>query len=304
MSEFTFKYRREEGGTPALEQWGINSEYGVLREVLVGPADHFKWLQTSAISKRSIRLGWEFDAQVAKAQHAELLAAFKDAGVEVHILSADPKLHYQIFARDSSVMTPWGPIITQMGHVWRRGEYAPAIKFYEQMQIPIYDMITAGSFEGGDFQVLEPGIIFCGYSDAERTKKDAFEQMKGWIEKEGWEVKGYQFDPYFVHSDIFLVMLAEKLALMCVEVVEPELVAWVKSRNIEIINVSYQDAMNLGCNVVALGNERVMIPEASKSLKEKCLAQGLDVYNPDISMITPAGGGVHCLCQPLRRDPV
>ncbi|MCY1243742.1 Amidinotransferase [compost metagenome] len=62
--------------------------------------------------------------------------------------------------------------------------------------------------------------------------------------------------------------------------------------------------MELGCNVVALGKGRVLLPSTSKTLKEKCLALGLKVYDPDISMIAKGGGGVHCMCQPLRRDPV
>ena len=37
--ETVLRGRHEEGGTPALEDWGINSEYGVLRDVLLSSAD-------------------------------------------------------------------------------------------------------------------------------------------------------------------------------------------------------------------------------------------------------------------------
>ena len=62
--------------------------------------------------------------------------------------------------------------------------------------------------------------------------------------------------------------------------------------------------MGLGCNVVALGNDRVMVPAEAKSLYGICVANGLEVYTPDISMISKGGASLHCLCQPLRRDPV
>jgi hypothetical protein len=47
--------RRPGGGTPGSTDWGVNSEYGVLRDVLLGPPQHFKWLPTSSISKATPR---------------------------------------------------------------------------------------------------------------------------------------------------------------------------------------------------------------------------------------------------------
>jgi N-dimethylarginine dimethylaminohydrolase len=62
--------------------------------------------------------------------------------------------------------------------------------------------------------------------------------------------------------------------------------------------------MQLGSNVVALGNERVLVPASSKNLIAACRAEGLTVYDPDVSMIGNGGGAVHCMCQALRRDHV
>jgi N-dimethylarginine dimethylaminohydrolase len=87
------------------------------------------------------------------------------------------------------------------------------------------------------------------------------------------------------------------------ESTDPEIVDWLKSKNIEIVSVPFQDTLDLGCNVVALGKDRVLMPEKSHVLKEKLRALGLEIYDPDVSMITPGGGGVHCMCQALRRDP-
>ncbi|SDZ93143.1 dimethylarginine dimethylaminohydrolase family protein [Microbulbifer marinus] len=303
MTEFTFKYRNDSGNTAPLKRWGINSEYGVLTDLLVGPIDHYTWQTGNAAARRSLRLGRQFDAEVARRQHQEMLDAYREAGVTTHLLPADSHLPYQLYARDSSVMTPWGPIVTQMYSPWRRGEWVDVVKTYQQLDIPIYDVITAGSLEGGDFMVLEPGVILCGYS-GERTSPEGFAQMKQWIEAEGWEVKGYQFDPYFLHLDVLVAALAEKLVAMCVDAVEPELVQWFKSRNFEIIDISYPQVMELGVNVVALGDDRVMLPSDNTELKEKCLAHGLKVIDPDISMITAGGGGVHCMCQPLARQAV
>jgi N-dimethylarginine dimethylaminohydrolase len=199
-------------------------------------------------------------------------------------------------------MTPWGAVITQPFKQFRRGEYAECLRFYLSHDIPIYDLVTAGNLEGGDFMVLKPGIAICGYS-GERSIEASVLQLKSWFEAEGWEFHTYSFDPHFLHLDVQMGMLAKDLAVVCVEAVEPELVQWLRSKGIRVLDVPYCDAMQLGCNVVALGNERVLIPASSRSLAALCRAEGLTVLDPDVSMISAGGGAVHCMCQALRRDP-
>jgi len=294
--------RVEGGGTPRPPRWGIDSEYGRLRDVLVGPIDHFTWQMANSIAQRSERIGLRFDAKVARAQYQEMLQAYQAAGVEVHILSAEADLPYQIFARDSSVMTPWGAVIMQLEKPYRRGEYAACLRFYLERGIPIYDMVTAGNVEGGDFMVLKPGVAACGFS-GERSIGPAVRQLQSWFEKEDWEFYTYAFDPHFLHLDVQMGMLAENLAVVCVEVVERELVEWLTGKGIRVIEVPYSDAMQLGCNVVALGNDRVLVPASSRNLIAACRAEGFEVFAPDVSMIGNGGGAIHCMCQALRRDP-
>ncbi|WP_133471226.1 dimethylarginine dimethylaminohydrolase family protein [Paraglaciecola marina] len=295
-----FFRRSEQGGTSRLDYWSMDSEYAELQEVLIGPMDYYDWQTGNAMSRRSLRLGREYNKQVAQQQYQEMLDVYKHCGVKTHILEASEHLPYQIYARDSSVLTPWGPVVTQMYSPWRRGEWAEVMRFYQENNIPIYDAITAGSFEGGDFMVLEPGVILCGYT-GERTSEAGLNQMCSWVEKEGWEFKSYQFDPYFLHLDVKFAMLSEKLAAVCTQAVEDELLDWLKARGIEIIDISYRSVLELGVNVVALGKDRVLIPEASQELIGKAKAHGLEVYAPDMSMFTSGGGGVHCMCQPLSR---
>jgi N-dimethylarginine dimethylaminohydrolase len=295
--------RIDGGGTPRPSRWGLDSEYGRLRDVLIGPVDHFSWQGGNAVAQRSERVGLRFDFATAKAQYGEMLDAYRQAEVNIHTLRPSPELPYQIFARDSSVMTPWGAVIMQLQKPYRRGEYAECLRFYLQAGIPIYDLVTAGNVEGGDFMVLKPGVAACGYS-GERSIEPAVRQLQSWFQAEGWEFHTYAFDSHFLHLDVQMGMLAENLAVVCVEAVEPELVTWLEARGIRVIAVPYSDAMQLGCNVVALGAERVLVPASSKNLVAACRAEGLTVYAPDVSMIGNGGGAVHCMCQALHRDPV
>ncbi len=301
MTNNRLQTRSELGTTPPLEAWGCHSESGRLLDVLIGSIKNYTWQTGNAVSRRHLRDGARFDYQTAASQYQEMIAAYTSAGVKVHTLPANDGLPYQVYARDSSVMTPWGAIISQMYSPWRRGEVKSVLQFYLDSQIPIYDVVTAGSFEGGDFMMIEPGAVLCGTS-GERTSEEGIQQVKRWFEQEGWEFMIGRFDPHFLHMDVMCVMVAEKLAAVCVDVIPDEVLAWFKNKHIDILEVPYREAMDLGCNVVSLGDDRVLLPEASISLKASCKAAGLTVFDPDISMLTKGGGGVHCMCQPLHRQ--
>jgi N-dimethylarginine dimethylaminohydrolase len=283
-------------------RWGADSEYGVLRDVLLCRPEHFRWLPTSSISKATLASGLRFDRDLALRQHAEMTSAYADAGVTVHQLAPDEHLPYQVFARDSSFMTPHGAVVTQMAQWWRRGEYAPVIRFYQENDIPIYGMVTAGSFEGGDFDIIEPGCVLIGYC-GERTQEQAARQVANWFEGEDWEVRLQPIAEHYVHIDLMVCMLAPKLAAVCLDTTDDGVIAWLRAKQIEIVPVSYRDTMQLGCNVVSLGDDRVISTAASTELNGKLRAMGFTVYEPDVTMFTLGGGGVHCMCQALRRDP-
>jgi N-dimethylarginine dimethylaminohydrolase len=44
--------------------------------------------------------------------------------------------------------------------------------------------------------------------------------------------------------------------------------------------------------------------QGANELNAKMRALGFEVYDPDMSMFTLGGGGVHCLSQALCRDDV
>ncbi len=293
------------GGTPKMADWGLKSEAGRLRDVLLGPAETFHWMADNAtyssIVRDTLRKGYTFDKQAAMRQHREMVDAYQQAGVKVHFLPANENTPYQVYARDSSFMTPWGAVICQLANPRRRGEYAECLRFYLSNGIPIYDMVSAGNFEGGDCNIVTPDSVLIGYTGF-RCEEEAAVQIGGWFKDEGWDVKYAPIDPFYVHIDLMVCMLNEKCAAVCLDTTEEDVVDWLKSKGIEIVPVSFKDTMTLGCNVMSLGDDRILSNAGSAGLNEKLRALGFHVYDPDISMFTRAGGGIHCMAQPLRRD--
>ena len=287
----------------AEPDWGVDSEYGRLLDVLLCPPDHFRWLPTSAISRATLESGRHFDPDEARRQHAEMTSAYEDAGVRVHLLEPDPALPYQVFARDSSIMTTGGAIVTQLHQWWRRGEYAPVIRFYQRSGIPIRAMVTAAAFEGGDFVVVQPGVAVIGDGE-ERTQEPAARQVAAWLAADGWEVRIERIPPHYVHLDVLMCMLGERLAAVCVDAVSSSLLSWLQAKDVEIVPVSTEDAFGLGVNGVCLGEDRVLSSAASTALNDRLRSFGITVLDPDLSAFTLGGGGAHCLMQALRRERV
>jgi len=108
---------------------------------------------------------------------------------------------------------------------------------------------------------------------------------------------------HYVHIDLMVCMLAEKLAAVCLDTTDPEIVDWLKAKKIEIVPVGYRETMELGCNVMSLGNDRVLSTAKNSDLNARLRAQGFTVYDPQVDIFTRGGGGVHCMAQALRRDP-
>jgi N-dimethylarginine dimethylaminohydrolase len=283
-------------------RWGADSETGRLTDVLLCPPDNFRWLATSAISRATLDSGRTYEPATAAAQHAELVSAYEGAGVSCHYLEADPSLPYQVFARDSSVMTPWGTLVTQLKQSWRRGEFGPVIRFHERAGIPIWRMISAGALEGGDVMVVEPGVALIGTGE-ERTEIAAARQLAAWFEEEGWEARVEPIPGVFVHIDVLCAIVAPKLAAACTELVSGGLVRWLEAKGFEVLDVPAADAWTLGVNAISLGDDRVLSGAGATALNEQMQARGLELLTPELSMFTLGGGGAHCLGQALHREP-
>jgi arginine deiminase len=287
--------------SPAEAAWGVDSEHGRLLDVLVCRPDNFRWRATSAITEATLEAGHTFDSSLAASQHAALVSAYEDAGVRCHFLEPDPALPYQVFTRDSSTMGPNGTVVTQPAQWWRRGEYAPVIRFHQDAGIPIRGMISAGSIEGGDVMIVEPGAVLIGAGET-RTQEVAANQLAGWFREDGWEARVQPIPERYVHIDVLVAVLGEKLAAVCSEVLPAAAVEWLRAKGFDLIEVSEEQAFTLGVNAISLGGNRVISAAGAKDLNAALESRGLEVIELDLSMFTLGGGGPHCLSQALRRE--
>jgi len=281
--------------------WGVDSEHGLLTDVLLCRPDHYRWLPTSPMSQATLDSGAIFDPDLALRQHAEMVACYESEGVRCHFLEPDPALPYQVFARDSSAATPAGGVVLQPQQWWRRGEYAAVIDFYAEAGMPLAGMITAAAIEGGDVMIIEPGCVLIGCGEV-RTQEPAARQLARMFEAQGWEARVQPFASRFVHIDVIVATLGEKLAAVATDVVPAGLLAWLRQKDFDLIDVPEHEAFVLGVNAMPLGRDRILSDRGATTLNASLRARGLTVLDPELSAFTAGGGGAHCLAQALRRD--
>lgn len=295
--------------TPVSERfpdgWGAFSKIGLLRDVLLGDPSYFSWHPTSAISRATLTnlatRGVVYDAELAKRQHEAMVRVYREAGVRVHFARGDKDAPYSVFTRDSSVMTPWGPVIMSLQPPVRRRDHSTAVDFYHAAGIPIWKWITAGHMEGGDVVIIEPGVVMIGYCE-ERSQQSGAEQLAGWFREEGWEALVVANPAHFVHMDALVLPAAPKTVVLCRDALEDYVTDFLKAHGYDFIDVPYKDCVRLGCNVMPLGNERILSLESNDTLNKKLGALGLSVSAVDMSMYALGGGGVHCLSMEIRRE--
>jgi arginine deiminase len=166
--------------------------------------------------------------------------------------------------------------------------------------VPLLGRIEEGRIEGGDIAILRRGTLLIGVT-GERTDEAGAAALAAIFRRKGWEVLTYAFDPHFLHLDTLLCMADEGLAMACTEVLDERLLTRLDGMGIDLMPVGYKEARRLGCNLLALGERRVLTAGTCSRVDAELAGRGYRAIAVDLSEFAMCGGGVHCLTMPLRR---
>ncbi len=283
--------------------FGVDSEFGRLTRVLLSSPDYLSMVPCNSVTKEALRSGLQVSTDLALAQHAALVEVLERAGVQTLVARALPSLPDQSFARDTALMTPWGLVGLRPGAFHRRAEVAHVMAQAEAAGVPILETIGRGTIEGGDVCILRPGLLVIGVSGG-RTNDEGAEALAAIFRRHGWRAMLYHFDPHFLHLDTIFAVVDDDLALGCRDVLDDAFIAEMERGGMEILPVSYKDARRLGCNVVSLGDRRVLTSLDNVAVNARLATRGYDLMPVDVSQFTRCGGGLHCLTMPLARASV
>ncbi len=281
---------------------------GRLRSALVCSPHLAGWNDQEKVSQAE-DLGFlgEPDFVTSSRQHEELCSALRDANVELHVLPAHPGLTLDaVYTHDSSLVTDQGFVAMRPGKVNRRGEADAHEAFYEASGIPRLGAIQApGHVEAGDVVWLDSKTLLVGRGF--RSNPDGIRQLQELV---GSRVSVRSVPlPYdqgpgsCLHLMSLLSMLDETTLLIDRPWLAVETLEFLEDRGFRLLDMEPSERATLACNVLALGDGRLLAIRENQNTNARLQSAGFDVRTfSGSALCVCGGGGPTCLTRPLWRE--
>ena len=247
------------------------------------------------------------DFAEAQSQHEALCRELKTAGAEVIDLPASPSLSLDaVYTNDSSLATDHGLIVMRPGKPNRIAEGPHHASFCKSLDVPTLGAIEPpGTTEAGDIVWLDDKTLLIGHGY--RTNAEGIRQMRNLLSPKGIEVLSAPL-PHgpgpsaCLHLMSLISLLDERTALVDLPWLAVETVELLKSRGFTFIEIDASERDTLACNVLALGNNRLLAIEENKKTNARLRQAGFDLRTfPATELCINGSGGPTCLTRPLLR---
>lgn len=294
--------------TLKTEMYGSHSMVGVLRKVLVCSPEAAGWNDPRrVVQSRDLGFPHPPDFALAMAQHRRLREILRETGVDLFDLPASPDLTLDAaYAHDASLATNFGLILMRPGKTNRVVEAGRQREFCESLGIAILGQVAApGTSEAGDMVWIDSRTLLIGHGY--RTNPSGIAQIRDLLGPHGIDVLTAPL-PYgpgpsaCLHLMSLISLLDEKTALVDLPWLAVETVELLRSRGYRFIEIDPSERDTLACNVLALGNQRLVAIEENVRTNQRLRAAGFEVHTFLGSEICINGaGGPTCLTRPLWR---
>jgi len=278
-----------------------------LRRVLVCSPRSAGW-DTPGQSSEWQKLGFLHrpDFGMAQAQHHELCRQLLDVAEVVELPPAADLSLDAVYAHDPSLPTDFGAIIMNPGKPNRRPEARRQAEHYKKLGVKLLGEIRdPGTAEAGDIVWLDSRTLLVG--SGYRTNPEGIAQLRSLHASKGVEVLSAPL-PYgpgpsaCLHLMSLISLLDERTALVDLPWLAVETVELLQARGYKFIEIDYSERNTLACNVLSLGNQRLLALEENSKTNAKLHAAGFDVRTfPGSELCINGSGGPTCLTRPLLR---
>ena len=285
-----------------------HSMVGALKRVLVCSPRTACWHQPERAARwRELGFVHAPDFEAAQAQHEALCRELEACGAEVEDIPPAMELSLDaVYAHDASLPTDFGLILMRPGKTNRVPEGKHHGSFCQILGIPMLAKITApGTTEAGDMVWLDAKTLLVGHGY--RTNAQGIQQMRALLKPKGVEVLSAPL-PHgpgpaaCLHLMSLISLLDEKTVLVDLPWLAVETINLLRTRGHNLIEIDYSERKTLACNVLSLGEKRVLALEENAKTNQKLCAAGFDVRTfPGSELCINGSGGPTCLTRPLLR---
>ena len=286
-----------------------HSMVGALQLVMVCSPRTAGWNQADRVAHWQ-ELGFQRAPDFARAQedHEIVCRELKSAGAEIIAISSAADFSLDaVYAHDASLPTDFGLIMMRPGKLNRVAEGQHHASFCESLGVPIFGKITApGTTEAGDILWLDSKTLLIGHGY--RTNAVGIRQMRDLLAPKGVEVLSAPL-PYgpgpsaCLHLMSLISLLDDRTALVDLSWLAVETVELLKYRGFKFIEIEASERDTLACNVLALGNNRLLAIEENQNTNTRLRQAGFDVRTfPGSELCINGSGGPTCLTRPLLRS--
>lgn len=281
---------------------------GELRRVMVCSPENAGWnISGTSVEWRSLGFQHLPNFTRAQEQHEALCFLLHESGAEVLGLPANESLTLDaVYTHDASLATDFGLLLMNPGKTSRGPEAALHAEFCARGGVPIFgSVVEPGISEAGDIVWLDSKTLLIG--NGYRTNRQGIEQIREIFAPHDIEVLAAPL-PHgtgpsaCLHLMSLMSMLDERTILVDLPWLAVETVKLLQSRNFRLIEIDYSERDTLACNVLALGENRVVALQENAKTNQRMRNSGFEVktFSGDELCIN-GGGGPTCLTRPLLR---
>ncbi|MCR8847696.1 arginine deiminase family protein [Rossellomorea sp. SC111] len=269
------------------------NEYGKLKKVVVVSPEN---MQINEIINETQKhfLKENIDIDKAVSQHKRFVEVLDKNGSEVIHLQPSPEFNEQVFTRDIGFTIHDQFFVASMNTDVRRGEVKTLKHWLEENEVPYNELLH--SIEGGDVLVDEENI-WIGVSG--RTNQLAIQSLRNKLTP--YKVHELPLREDILHLDCVFTIISSEWALVYPPAFSKEDLATIK-KHYNIITVTDDEQFQMGPNVLAIGDQKIISLTQNQALNERIRAEGFNVIELDLSEIIKSGGSFRCCTLPLIRE--
>lgn len=243
----------------------------------------------------------------AQKEFDHLVQIYRDLGLNVEILAAQPGLPDMVYAANHGFVIDDIFIKSSFRYPQRRKEADHAEDHFRNNHNSPNPSGRTFRGNGGSYRIEEipKGVFFEGQGDlfyrdgkfffgyGKRSSKDAIHQLKKILRDDilTFEVN----DPYFYHLDTCFAPLGRGKVVINPASFNKKDLGKIKKNFKKVIITGKQDNSVMCCNLVAIGDTIVIGEGVSSNLKKTLTTEGFKTIETEMGEFLKGGGSVKCL---------